>query len=102
MEVRISENGSALSVEISGKIDAVTAPELEKSLIDVIAEKSEIVLDFDKVTYISSAGLRVVLFAQKTIDGQGGKLIITNVDEDVYEIFEMTGFSNAFQIIKRQ
>jgi len=101
MEINVLENGSNLTVEISGKIDTITSPELEKCLIDAMTGKSETILDFDKVNYISSAGLRVVLFAKKVMDKENGKFAIINVDEDVFEVFEMTGFSDALEIKKK-
>lgn len=101
MKIKIQENGNALKAEISGKVDTITAPELEKQMLAAISDKIEVTLDFGKVDYISSAGLRVVLLLKKNIDKQGGKLVISNVNVDVYEVFEMTGFADNFEIEKK-
>ncbi len=90
------ENGKA-TFALEGRLDTVTAPELEKSLKDSIDGVAELVLDFDKLEYISSAGLRVLLSAQKTMLEKGG-MKITNVSEIISEIFEVTGFSEILTV----
>ncbi len=90
------ENGKA-SFALEGRLDTVTAPELEKALKDSLDGIDELVLDFDKLEYISSAGLRVLLSAQKTMSEKGG-MKITNVSEIISEIFEVTGFSDILTI----
>ena len=90
------ENGKA-TFALEGRLDTVTAPELEKSLKDSIDGVAELVLNFDKLEYISSAGLRVLLSAQKTMLEKGG-MKITNVSEIISEIFEVTGFSEILTV----
>lgn len=94
----ISKNAEAskLTLVIEGRIDTTTAPELEKE-IDAIADVTELVLDFAGVEYISSAGLRVVLKAQKMMN-QAGKMKLINVNDDVMDVFDITGFIDILTI----
>ncbi|MDO5132364.1 MAG: STAS domain-containing protein [Eubacteriales bacterium] len=82
---------------LEGRLDTVTAPDLEKDLKDSLDGIKELVLDFEKLEYISSAGLRVLLSAQKTMTKQGEMKII-HVSETIMEIFEVTGFSDILTI----
>ena len=86
-----------LSVDLEGRIDTTTAPELDNSLKESISDVTELVFDFEKLEYISSAGLRVLLSAQKTMNQQGSMKLI-NVRSEVNEIFEVTGFSDILTI----
>lgn len=90
------ENGKA-DYMLEGRLDTVTAPDLEKDLKDSLSDVSELVLDFANLEYISSAGLRVLLSAQKTMAKQGG-MKVTHVNETIMEIFEVTGFSDILTI----
>lgn len=90
------ENQSAV-VSLEGRLDTVTAPELEKALQEIMPELTELTLDFAALDYISSAGLRVLLSAQKVMNKQG-KMTLTNVNEAVMEIFEVTGFTDILTI----
>ena len=90
------ENGKAL-IALEGRLDTVTAPELEKMLQETLPGLEELVLDFEKLDYISSAGLRVLLAAHKTMAKQG-TMQVTNVNEMIMEIFEVTGFSGILNI----
>ena len=90
-------NGSELFVEIEGNIDSTTAPELNDSLNQSMKGINSLILDFKKVDYISSAGLRVLLVACKTMSGQG-KMIVRNANKNVMDIFLMTGFDNILTI----
>ena len=90
------ENGKAL-MKIEGRLDTTTAPELEKTINDEGNELKSLVLDFNGVDYISSAGLRVLLTAQKKMNAQGHMELI-NVSEAVMDIFEMTGFADILVI----
>ncbi len=90
------ENGKA-DYMLEGRLDTVTAPDLEKDLKDSLSDVSELVLDFANLEYISSAGLRVLLSAQKTMAKQGGMKVI-HVNETIMEIFEVTGFSDILTI----
>ena len=90
------ENGKAL-MKIEGRLDTTTAPELEKIINGEGDELKSLVLDFKGVDYISSAGLRVLLTAQKKMNAQGYMELI-NVSEAVMDIFEMTGFAEILEI----
>ena len=90
------ENGKALFA-LAGRLDTVTAPELEKALMELIPDLTELKLDFTDLDYISSAGLRVLLAAQKAMNKQGS-MTLTNVNEAVMEILEVTGFTDILTI----
>ena len=90
------ENGKAL-MKIEGRLDTTTAPELEKAINGEGDELKSLVLDFKAVDYISSAGLRVILTAQKKMNVQGYMELI-NVSEAVMDVFEMTGFADILVI----
>ena len=94
MEVKFNKQNSNLTVVISGNIDTVTAPELDAKLQENIAGVKDLVLDFAAVDYISSAGLRVVMIANQNMEECDGELTIRNVNDDVMEVFEMTGFDS--------
>ena len=89
--------GSKLVMELEGKIDTITAPEIEAEVKGGLDGIDELVFDFAKVDYISSAGLRVLLLAQKTMSEQG-KMIVKNCGKEVLEIFEVTGFIDILTV----
>lgn len=97
MEVIKTQNGSDLLVEVKGRLDTTTAPQLEGELTAALNGITSLVLDFKSLEYVSSAGLRVILGAQKTMNKQG-KMVIRNVCEDINEVFEITGFSDILTI----
>ena len=92
------ENGKAV-VKLAGRLDTVTAPELETALKEILPGISELVFDLETLEYVSSAGLRVLLSAQKTMNLQG-EMKVCNVNETIMEIFEVTGFSDILTIEK--
>ena len=94
--VKTIDNGKA-AIALEGRLDTVTAPELEKELKSSLEGVSELTLDFEKLEYISSAGLRVLLSAQKVMNKQG-EMKLLNVNETIMEIFEVTGFSDILTI----
>ena len=91
------KNGSALTVTLEGRLDTTTAPALENTLKGSLDGVSELTLDFAGLEYISSAGLRVLLSAQKIMNRQGG-MKLKNVNETIMEIFEVTGFSDILTV----
>ena len=97
MKIMKTQNASAWTFALEGRLDSTTAPALETELKAVLDHASEIVLDMEKLDYISSAGLRVLLSAQKAMMKKGGIQVI-HVNEDVMEIFEITGFSDILNI----
>ena len=90
-------NGTELNVKVSGRLDTTTAPELETALKESFDGAEKLILDFSELEYLSSAGLRVLLQAQKVMNKQG-EMIVKNVNETVMEIFEVTGFSDVLTI----
>ena len=86
-----------LILELEGRLDTVTSPDLENELSGSLDGITELIIDFGKLEYISSAGLRVLLSAQKVMNKQG-VMKVTNVNETVMEIFEVTGFSDILTI----
>ncbi len=95
MDIVKNANGEALEVVLKGRLDTTTAPELEAALeLDGI---TDLALDFEGLEYISSAGLRVILAAQKKMSAQG-KMVIKNVNDTIKEVFEITGFIDILTI----
>ena len=90
------ENESVV-LALEGRLDTVTAPELEKVIREMLPGLTELTLDFEKLDYLSSAGLRVLLSAQKAMSRQGS-MKVTHVNETILEIFEITGFSDFLTI----
>ena len=99
MNLKMDKNadGSVLTVFVEGSIDTVTAPMLEEELNRQCEGVKELILDFAKVDYVSSAGLRVIMGADQQMS-ESGKMILKNVNEDVREVFEMTGFDELLNI----
>ena len=97
MTIFKERNENALSLALEGRLDTVTAPELEAALTTALEGVEELTFDFEKLDYISSAGLRVLLAAQKTMNRQGG-MKVKNANEIITEIFEVTGFSDILTI----
>lgn len=86
-----------LTLILDGRLDTATSPKLEEELKAVLGDLKKLVLDFTNLEYISSAGLRVLLMAQKAMSKQG-EIIILNVNETVMEVFEITGFADMLTI----
>lgn len=97
MTIEKITNGKELAITVKGRLDTVTAPELEKEIKENIEGIENLVLDFKALDYISSAGLRVILSAQKIMNKQG-EMIVKNVNETITEIFEITGFCDILTI----
>ena len=91
-------DGNKLRVALDGRIDTLTAPQLESELKPLLNGITELVLDFAQVAYISSAGLRVLLATQKSMRTAGGSLMITNAVPAVREVFDITGFSDILTL----
>ena len=90
------ENGKVV-LAIGGRLDTTTAPELEKELESLLSEVTELVFDMTELEYISSAGLRVLLKAQKAMNVQGN-MKVTHVNDSIMEVFEITGFLDILTI----
>ena len=89
--------GTELTLTLAGRLDTLTAPELEAELKENLHGVEHLVLDFAALDYLSSAGLRVLLGAQKTMNKQG-EMVVRNVNETVMEIFDVTGFCDILTI----
>ena len=97
MTIEKSTNGTELSIALSGRLDTTMAPLLEAELKRSIGGVELLVLDFSALEYLSSAGLRVLLAAQKVMNKQG-KMVIRGVNETIAEVFEITGFSEILTV----
>ena len=97
MNIQQTKNGSALTVALEGRLDTMTAPELEAALKTALEGVEELTFDLEKLDYISSAGLRVLLSAQKTMNRQGSMKVV-HANEIIMEIFDVTGFADILTI----
>ena len=97
MTIEIKKNAEETIVELVGRLDTTTAPALDKTISNDLEDTKNLVLNFKNLEYISSAGLRVLLSAQKKMQ-KIGSMKVTNVCEEVMEVFEMTGFADILTI----
>ena len=97
MTITKNLNGNALEIALEGRLDTMTSPELEAELNNSLGSAESLTLDFSKLDYISSAGLRVLLSAHKAMLSKGG-MKVTNVNEIVREVFDVTGFADILTI----
>lgn len=97
MEIKKNQDGTNLSIALEGRLDTTTAPQLEAELKGAMDGITNMSMDFEKLEYISSAGLRVLLSAQKVMNKQGS-MVIKNVNENVMDVFEVTGFVDILTI----
>ncbi|MBR6352612.1 MAG: STAS domain-containing protein [Oscillospiraceae bacterium] len=97
LNLNVTKDGETLCVALEGRLDTVSSPELEECLREDLPGMTLLVLDFEKLDYISSAGLRVLLQAHKRMNGQG-RMVLRNVGESILEIFEVTGFTEILTI----
>ena len=98
MTVTTTIEDGKLTLEVEGRLDTTTAPELEKVLKDNLGELKELELNLEKTVYVSSAGLRVLLNSQKIMTEREGSLLVTNVSEDVMDVLQVTGFTDIINI----
>ena len=97
MTITKKQNGSALEIALEGRLDTMTSPDLEKELNNSLKGVDSLTFDFSKLDYISSAGLRVLLSAHKALLSKDG-MKVTNVNEIVQEVFDVTGFADILTI----
>ena len=97
MTIEKTITAAAATLKIVGRLDTSTAPELEATIDGCVAGINELVLDCSALEYVSSAGLRVILKAQKLMNSQGG-MKLTNVNETIMEVFDITGFADILTI----
>ena len=98
LNIEKKQSDAQTVVALGGRLDTATAPELENQLKELFPTTSDLVLDFAALDYISSAGLRVLLVAQKQMNKTGGKMTLINVNDVVQEVLEMTGFVDILNI----
>ena len=97
MTINKTKDGKALTLAVEGRLDTITAPDLEAVLKEELDDVGELTFDFSSLEYISSAGLRVLLSAQKRMNAQGS-MKVTGVSEIIMEIFDVTGFTDILTI----
>lgn len=97
MTITKNQEAGKLTISLEGRLDTTTAPQLEGELRTAVNGITELIFDLEKLDYVSSAGLRVLLAAQKVMNRQGS-MIIRNVNSDIMEIFEVTGFVDILTI----
>ena len=97
LNITKNANGNALKIILEGRLDTTTAPQLEAQLQDALGSVNDLKFDLEKLEYISSAGVRVLLALQKIINKQG-TMVISNASAEVKEIFDVTGFSDILTI----
>lgn len=98
MKITINKEDKKLTLNVAGRLDTTTAPQLESMLSENMKEMTKVSLDFTALEYISSAGLRVLLSAHKAMERQEGKLVIQGANKEVQEVFDITGFSDILNI----
>ena len=97
MKIEKIEKGNCITIFLEGRLDTNTAPELEKE-VDSLYGVNTLIFDLEKLEYMSSAGLRIILSLQKKMMNMQGKMIIKNVRENIKEVFDITGFSDILTI----
>jgi anti-sigma B factor antagonist len=97
MNIISESNGEEFVLKVTGRLDTTSAPQLEAELKNGISGVKSLVIDFAGLEYVSSAGLRVLLATQKTMSKQG-KMVIRNVNAEIMQIFNMTGFSDILTV----
>ena len=99
MTITRTQDGTTLTLALNGRLDTTTAPQLQEVLLPAFDGSGTVKLDFSELAYISSAGLRVLLLAQKTAKAKSASFQIGGVSPDVMEVLEMTGFSDILTIV---
>ena len=97
MTITTTRNGSALTLQLEGRLDTTTSPQLEAELSASLDGVTQLTLDLKQLAYLSSAGLRVILSAQKRMNKQG-QMVVRHVNETIMEVFEVTGFVDILTI----
>ena len=97
--IKADLTGTILSIALEGVLDTQAAPKLEEVITEKISNASEVRFDFKNLDYLTSAGLRVLLTAQQEMDDKDGIMSLTNVNDEIMEIFDMTGFSDVLTIL---
>ena len=98
MTIDVKKEDNKLFVELEGRLDTNTSPELERAVGDSLENIESLVLDFEKLRYISSSGLRVLLMFQKKMNSQNASMVIRHVNDLIMEVFDATGFADILTI----
>lgn len=98
MEIKKVKNGSEMELVIEGRLDTNSAPDLARELEGIDSDVTSLVIELEKVRYISSAGLRVILSAQKKMSGKKGTMVVRHPNDLIMEVFEDTGFISVLTI----
>ncbi|MEE1264391.1 STAS domain-containing protein [Ruminococcus sp.] len=97
LKIDDKKDGAEYTLLLEGRLDTITSPSLEAKINEAVGDASKLILDLGSLDYISSAGLRVLLGAAQAMDGKGD-MIVRNLNQSVREVFDLTGFSNLFNI----
>lgn len=98
MNISETRSGDVIQIQIDGRVDTTTSPQLQNAILQAFQKGSKLVLDFSGVEYVSSAGLRALLIGQKTANSKGGSMTLVNVADAVLQVFKMSGFSGILHI----
>lgn len=98
LEIHETREGTKIKVNLVGRLDAKGSPEFEKRFVEEIDDVTEVVLNMAEVDYVSSAGLRALLYLQNIMDEKGATMVLQNVDDDILEVFSVTGFLDVLTI----
>ena len=97
LNIEVKKDGTEYTFLLDGRLDTITSPELESKVNEATPDATKLIMDLEKLEYISSAGLRVLLGAVQAMDGKGD-MVVRNLTQSVKEVFELTGFSRLFNI----
>lgn len=97
LKISVSNDGAEYTFTLEGRLDTITSPDLEAKINEVVGDATKLILDLGSLEYISSAGLRVLLGAAQAMEDKGD-MVVRNLTQSVREVFELTGFSNLFNI----
>lgn len=98
MDIIVLQGDGMVTLEIVGRLDTLTSPELEKAVKPLVVPGAVVVFDCEKMEYISSSGLRVILSTHKQLASSGGRLIVRNLNPEVRSVFDMTGFLRLLDV----
>lgn len=98
MEIKKTASGALVTLQLAGRLDTTTAPELEAEIKASLEGTRELIIDMNALEYISSAGLRVLLSAQKAITKQEGRMVVRGANESILDVFTVTGFCDILNI----
>ena len=97
--IRTEASENAVNIAVEGVLDSKTAPELEQKITELGDNVMQIDFDFADLEFLTSAGLRIILFARQLMDDRDGRMTLKNVNSDIMEIFRMTGFLDVLEIV---